>query len=240
MKNQPAIRLESVSFAYDDAEVIRSADLTVDRGEVVCVTGVSGCGKTTLLKLAAGLLVPDEGEVTLNLPLLKEDGTPNLVFVFQRGGLLSNMTAAQNLALPLLYHTSLSYGEIRERIDEALRRVGASNAAQLRPDEMTLSSRKRVALALAFLLKPSVLFLDEPCLGLDTKDVEHVCSLVREVIASTRATAIIATGDMELAEQIGHKVLTLEDGRLQNVVSNARAAEVKSLKSTKDAENETP
>ena len=199
---------------------LRDVDLAVARGELVAVRGRSGSGKTTLLSLIGGLDRPTSGDVLLDGRSLSEMDGDALVdlrrrkvgFIFQAFGLLSILTAAENVEVPL----RLVRAEPRERDDRVavlLELVGLGGRARHRPHELSGGEQQRVAIARALANRPDVLLADEPTGQLDSATGRSIMSLLRSVVRSEGVTALIATHD-PLIVDMADRVLELRDGRL--------------------------
>ena len=199
---------------------LRDVDLEVARGELVAVRGRSGSGKTTLLSLIGGLDRPTHGDIVLDgrsLTWMDADALVELRrrkvgFIFQAFGLLSILTAAENVEVPL----RLVRADPRERDDRVavlLELVGLGGRARHRPHELSGGEQQRVAIARALANRPDVLLADEPTDQLDSATGRSIMSLLRSVVRSEGVTALIATHD-PLIVDMADRVVELRDGRL--------------------------
>jgi putative ABC transport system ATP-binding protein len=201
---------------------VRGASFTVERGQLVALTGRSGSGKTTLLNIVGGLDAPTSGEVFVAgrnvsaLPgrertLLRRS---TISFIFQSFGLIPMLTAAENVGIPLRI-TGTKRAERDERVRLLLSVVGLEGHAHQRPNELSGGQQQRVAIARALAVQPQLLIADEPTGQLDSETGRQIMRLLRTVVVSEGITALVATHDPALHE-LADKVLALEDGQLVN------------------------
>ncbi|GIM92919.1 ABC transporter ATP-binding protein [Paractinoplanes toevensis] len=203
---------------YGATPALRGVDLAVDEGEIVAVTGPSGCGKSTLLHCLAGILRPDAGTVTYrdqNIGLWSEAARSRLRrtdfgVLFQFGQLVPELTAVENVALPLLLAGS-GRREARSVAAEWLDRLGVAELAEQRPGAMSGGQQQRCATARALVTQPRVLFADEPTGALDVLTGEQVLGeivrVARElgtaVVLVTHAASVAAYADREIVLRDG-------------------------------------
>ena len=199
---------------------LRGVDLRVDRGELVAVRGRSGSGKTTLLSLLGGLDRATAGDVVIDGRSLGEMSADGLVelrrrkigFIFQAFGLLSILSAAENVEVPLRLVRATS-AERQERVEVLLELVGLGERGRHRPHELSGGEQQRVAIARALANRPDVLLADEPTGQLDSATGRSIMSLLRAVVRSEGVTAIIATHDPMLID-LADRVVDLRDGQI--------------------------
>src|SRR5216117_2976518 len=200
---------------FDSTEVLRGVSFTLAKGETLVVMGGSGSGKTVLLRLVAGLIRPDAGQIrvfdrAIELLALRR----RMGFVFQGAALFDSLSVYENVAYPLREHTSLGEPEIRQRVVRNLSLVGlGSEVLGLRPAELSGGMKKRVGIARALSVEPEVLLFDEPTGGLDPTNAKLVGELIRELRAGVCDTAIVVTHDIELAKAVADRVAVLIAGR---------------------------
>jgi iron(III) transport system ATP-binding protein len=208
--------LENINKSFGSNHVLKGISMQISEGEFVSLLGSSGCGKTTLLKLIAGLEVPDEGSIFIggdccdNVPARKRGA----VIVFQDYGLFPHMTVSQNIEFGLVARKEPR--SVRaEKVLNMLEVMQISEKATSYPHELSGGQKQRVALARACVLEPNVLLLDEPFSNLDTslKDVmrEFVSSLHRKL----GITTILVTHDKEEAFMLSQRVAVIIDGELR-------------------------
>ena len=204
--------------------ILRGLDLDVSAGEMVAVVGASGVGKSTLLHVLGGLDQPDRGAVTIgdaNVTTMADDDrvafrNRRVGFVFQFHHLLPEFSAIENTEMPMRI-ARIPIADARPRAEELLRRVGLGERLTHRPGMLSGGEQQRVAVARALVMKPDVLFADEPTGNLDERTAESLHELLREMHAAYGLTSIIATHNPRLAAACD-RVLRLESGKLQDAV----------------------
>lgn len=216
----PVIALRGVSKAFDGNEVLKGISLTLSKGTTLAVMGGSGEGKTVLLRLVAGLIKPDAGEIRLfgtrieqlreeqMLPLRKRMG-----FVFQGAALFDSLSVFENVAYPLREHTAWSEGQIVDRVRRFLSLVGLAGTDSLLPAELSGGMKKRVGIARALVLEPEVVLFDEPTAGLDPTNAKVVAELIAQLRTGVCDTSIVVTHDIEFAEMAADQMAILHGGR---------------------------
>lgn len=220
MADQPVVELHGVRKTFDRNEVLRGVSLGLSKGTTLAVMGGSGAGKTVLLRLCAGLIYPDAGEIRLfgqNLDRLREEAMLPLRrrtgFVFQGAALFDSLSVFENVAYPLREHTSWSEGEITDRVHRFLLLVGLPGTDSLLPAELSGGMKKRVGIARALVFEPEVVFFDEPTAGLDPTNARLVGELIAELRSGVCDTAIVVTHDVEFAGMVADQMAILHDGR---------------------------
>jgi NitT/TauT family transport system ATP-binding protein len=219
MRDRPLIEFENVGLTLAGREILRDIALTVRDSEFVCVVGHSGCGKTTLLRLIAGLFKPTLGSVTF-------DGNPmtkprqDIAVVFQDYGkaLLPWRTAAGNVALALEAINAPKAGRA-ERIDELLNLVGLAGHADKYPSQMSGGMQQRLQIARCLAQEPRVLLMDEPFGALDAMTRQELQDEVLALVDRTKATVFFVTHDLEEAIYLGDRVIGMlpNPGRIASV-----------------------
>jgi putative ABC transport system ATP-binding protein len=197
---------------------LRGVDFVVEKGEFVAIMGPSGSGKSTLLHLLGGLDTPTEGEVQLagkRLAHLSDDQLTitrrrQVGFVFQFFNLLPTLSAAENVALPLLID-GRRIEDYAERIDKLLDLVGLGDRKHHRPDQLSGGQQQRVAIARAFANEPQIVLADEPTGNLDTKAGTAVLELLRKASRELSTTVVMVTHDPRAASY-ADRVVFLRDG----------------------------
>ena len=189
--------------APDGRPLLAGLDLTVPTGGNLLVTGPSGCGKTWLLKVIAGLECPAGGRVRVaGRDIWPGDGALGMAgrvsvgFAFATGGLLSNLSLAENVALPLRF-LGVPAAEVQARVKAALTRLGLTSVAALRPHAVSAAARKHANLARVLALAPALILLDEPLEGLDTADRATVRELLLAWAADGACTLVIAAEEAD-------------------------------------------
>jgi phospholipid/cholesterol/gamma-HCH transport system ATP-binding protein len=220
----PPVELRDARKSFGDNHVLRGISLTLRKGTTLAVMGGSGTGKTVLLRIIAGLIRPDGGEVALfgtridrmseeaMLPLRRRTG-----FVFQGAALFDSLSVFENVAYPLREHTRLSEGEIADRVHRFLALVGLEGVDELLPAELSGGMKKRVGIARALVTEPEVVFFDEPTAGLDPTNARLVGELIAELKRGVCDTAIVVTHDIDFAELVADQMAILHHGRFADV-----------------------
>jgi phospholipid/cholesterol/gamma-HCH transport system ATP-binding protein len=214
--------LEDVRKSYGAAEVIKGISLTARRGETTVIIGGSGAGKTTLLRLIVGLEEPTSGHIRIDgedIAGMKEKEKNRVRkkcgMVYQYAALLDSITVFENIAFPLIEHTSLSRKEIRERVMDKLEVLGLDkSAAEKFPSQLSGGMRKRVGLARALMLEPPILIYDEPTSGLDPLTSRLVDDLIDEMRQRFNVTSIIISHDIASCFRVAHQAILLIKGKI--------------------------
>jgi molybdate transport system ATP-binding protein len=209
-------------------ELALDVDLTVERGQCLALAGPSGAGKTSILRVAAGLLRPDSGRVEANgetwLDTERDVDVPaeerRCGYVFQHYALFPHLSAWQNVAYPL---RGLSRRERHERAVELLERFGLGKLTDARPHTLSGGERQRVAVARALARGPEVLLLDEPLSALDARTRASAARELAAVLRESEAPALLVTHDFAEAAQLGDRVGIVDQGR---VVQQGTATEL--------------
>ncbi len=209
---------------------VDAISLAVERGTFTAIMGKSGSGKSTLLHLMSGLLTPDAGRVELlgndagqlsdnDLTLLRRD---YIGFIFQFFNLLPSLTAAENVALPLLL-ARRPRGQALSRAREMLATMGLADRVDHKPDELSGGQMQRVAIARALINDPPLLFADEPTGNLDSVAGEEVLLLLKDLQTRQGRTIVMVTHDAKAAAY-GDRIITLRDGRVQQDIATGGVA----------------
>ena len=218
------VELRDVQKSFERKEVLRGVSLGLRKGTTLAVMGGSGSGKTVLLRITAGLLRPDAGQVALfgtRIERMREEAMlairKRTGFVFQGAALFDSLSVFENVAYPLREHTHLSLGEITDRVHRFLSLVGMPGTDDLLPAELSGGMRKRVGIARALVMEPEVVFFDEPTAGLDPTNARLVAELIATLRAGVCDTAIVVTHDIEFANMVADQMAILHRGRFADV-----------------------
>jgi iron(III) transport system ATP-binding protein len=211
------LSFDRVTHRYGDVTAVRDVSLDIEPGEIVCLLGRSGCGKTTLLRLAAGVEEPAEGRILINDRAVSEG--PHYLpperrgvgLMFQDFALFPHLT---NLANVMFGLKSLPRAEAEREAMRALGRVGLAKYAAAYPHMLSGGEQQRVALARAVVPRPSVLLMDEPFSGLDRRLREKVRDDTLNVLREARVTCVVVTHDPEEALQMGDRIALMDRGSL--------------------------
>ncbi len=217
------IEARDLSLSFGSTPALRGASLSVRRGEIVAVMGPSGSGKSTLLHCLAGILVPDQGEVSYGgqrLDRLSDDRRSALRrdrfgFVFQSGQLVPELTAEENVALPLLL-SGTRRGQAMTAARKWFAALGLDGLEQRRSGELSGGQAQRVALARGLVTEPEVLFADEPTGSLDSVSGELVMDLLTAAVGEHGTTVVLVTHDARVAAYADREVV-VRDGKVSTL-----------------------
>jgi len=216
-----AVAFEHVSKAFGTKQVLRDVSFEAKEGEIVCILGRSGTGKSVTLKLLIALLQPDSGKIWVDqdeITGMKETQISHvrrkMGFLFQDAALFDSLTLYENLALPLQRLTTKSRDEIDATIDSVLGEVSLAGDKRKKPSELSGGMRKRAGLARALVLEPKILLADEPSSGLDRITASEIDELFLRRRAEHNTTIIVVTHDVYGARRVGDKFAVLDKGDL--------------------------
>jgi phospholipid/cholesterol/gamma-HCH transport system ATP-binding protein len=206
---------------YGERTILDGVSLDIRQGEILCILGGSGCGKTTLLKHYIGLLKPSSGRIemfgeewwSLDEPE-REASRRKIGVLFQAGALLGSKTLSTNVAIPLEMHTNLPEPVIERVVKLKLHQVGLSHAADRYPSELSGGMRKRAALARALALDPQLLFCDEPSAGLDPPTSAQLDHLLLSLRDGLGITVVVVTHEIASIRRIADRIAFLDKGKL--------------------------
>jgi len=232
------VEVENVTFSYDERQVLENINLVVPKGKVVAIMGLSGCGKTTLLRLIGGALAPDRGEVRVAGKVVSKLSDRELFalrrrmgMLFQFGALFTDASSFDNVAFQMREHTRLPESIIRDLALMKLQAVGLRGAANLMPSELSGGMARRVALARSISLDPMLMMYDEPFTGLDPVSLGVISHLIRQLNDALGATSIVVTHDVAEALELVDYVYYMAAGKVefQGTAEQVRAARLPSL-----------
>lgn len=214
------IAIESVSKRFGDVVALDGVSVDIAGNEFFSLLGPSGCGKTTLLRILAGFEQPDSGRVVLDgvdLSGVKPYRRP-VNMMFQSYALFPHMSVRRNVAFGL-EEERLPAGQIRERVDEALAKVGLEAMGERRPHQLSGGQRQRVALARAVVKRPKVLLLDEPLGALDRKIRAEMQLELKRLQHEVGITFVVVTHDQEEAMSMADRIAVMHEGHVLQVAS---------------------
>lgn len=220
-KEETPISIKDLYKSFGENHVLRGVDLDVYRRENVVVLGRSGTGKSVLIKIIAGLLKADKGDVFvlgkdvqhLDAKELRELRL-KLGFSFQNSALYDSMTVRENLEFPLVQnHKNLKRQEINKAVEEVIEAVDLSQTINQMPAELSGGQRKRIGIARTLILRPEIMLYDEPTAGLDPITSIDINNLINEVQQRYHTTSIIITHDLTCAKTTGDRIAMLLDGK---------------------------
>lgn len=230
-RGETIVEFEDVWKRYASKEVLAGVNLKIFRGEVLCVLGPSGTGKSVTLRHINGLTKPDDGDVRVFgesvVPLSEEELSPvrrRLAMLFQGGALFDSMNVEQNIAFPLEEHTDKPPEEIARLVAEKLEMVGLPGTQRKMPSELSGGMRKRVALARSIALEPEIILYDEPTTGLDPLTSEKISQLIVDINIRLQTTSVVVTHDIVTARTVADRLAFLHQGRFQFIGTFEEAA----------------
>ncbi|MGA9922910.1 MAG: ABC transporter ATP-binding protein [Isosphaeraceae bacterium] len=216
-RRKDLIEIRDLCMRFRTQSVLRGINLTIHRGETVCIIGESGCGKTVMLKLIIGLLHPTEGGVWFDGMDVNRLGDKQLVklrlrfgFLFQMAALFDSLTIYDNVAFGLREHHICGEDEIRTLVADRLQEVGLPPGLERKkPAELSGGQRKRVGLARALALNPEVMLYDEPTTGLDPIMSDVINELILQTQQNKKTTGVVVTHDMKTVTKVADRVVML-------------------------------
>ena len=199
--------------------VLKDFSLHIQKGETLCLVGMSGAGKSVTLKHMVGLLRPTSGEILIaGEPIHDLDGKglakvrSRFGYLFQSGALLQWLSVGENVALPLREHTKMAEAEIDELVRATLAQVGMEEAIEKLPANISGGMMKRAGLARAIVTKPEIILYDEPTSGLDPVISRTIDDLIRRLQKDLGVTSVVVTHDMISALTVGDRIAMLDQG----------------------------
>jgi phospholipid/cholesterol/gamma-HCH transport system ATP-binding protein len=214
-------RLENVGVRYGEKIVMHNLSLDIVEGATTCIIGLSGAGKSTILRLLNGLRKPDEGRVIvqgLEISSLPEsqliDFRRKIGFAFQFAALFDSLTIGENVALPLREHTAMSEAEIRKEVDATLESVGLPNVHDRYPSELSGGMVKRAGFARAVITNPACVLYDEPTTGLDPIITHVLTELIIRLRSRLTGTAVVVSHDLPSIFRMADYVAMLFEGAI--------------------------
>ncbi len=221
VETKAVICIRGLYKSFEDNEVLKGISLDVYDGENVVILGRSGSGKSVLIKLIAGLLMPDTGTVKvlgeditqLNKKQLKEL-RQKIGFIFQGSALYDSMTVRENLEFSLIRsQKKFSEDQVAAAIESVLDSVGLSQTINQMPSKLSGGQKKRIGIARTLILQPEIMLYDEPTGGLDHVTCIEINNLINKVQKKYHTSSIIITHDLTCAKSTGNRILMLYDGK---------------------------
>ncbi len=215
------IEFRNVSKKFSNKIVLDDVSFFIEKGETFVIIGLSGAGKTTILRHIAGFIDPDSGDVFVDN--IKMNGASTGVraalrekmgFLFQSGALINWLSVRDNIALPLVEHRLGSIDEIKRTVDDKLRLLQLSDAGNKMPSEISGGMKKRAGLARAIVRNPRLILYDEPTSGLDPVMSARINELIKEMQEKLEVTSVVVTHDMNSAYYIADRIAMLYNGEL--------------------------
>ena len=236
---RPVIRVKDLYKIYrigtNKVYALNGVDFSVSKGEFCCIVGTSGSGKSTLLNMMAGLEPPTKGEIIVAGEHIEKKNEAGLVlfrqahvgFIFQSYNLLPNLTALENVAMPLTFQGVPKAVRLK-RAMKMLSLVGLEKYVRHRPGQMSGGQQQRVGIARALVVKPEIVFADEPTGNLDSNTTMDVLNLIRKIVHEEGQTVVMVTHDNNLASY-GDKIIHIKDGRITEIEDNRKKAKENAL-----------
>lgn len=220
-----AVRVRGLEKGFGQFKIHKGLDLDIPKGKVTYIMGGSGCGKSLLLKQIMGFIVPDKGTIEVNGEQLDARDKRNLKrirkhmgILFQNGALFDSLSVYDNVAFSLKEQLNLPKRELDNRVEELLKSVGLTfEHSKKMPSELSGGQRKRVALARAIALKPSIMMYDEPTTGLDPITTMMVTNLIKDVSAKHQLTSIVISHDTHVVFTVAEHIAFMKDGQFRYV-----------------------
>ena len=215
----PALVLKDLHKSFGTQKVLNGVNLTLGNGKTLAILGRSGTGKSVLLKLIIGLQKPDSGSIRIHGQYIADatfesmnEIRKTMGFVFQHAALYDSLTVEENVAFPLRRHTKLTAAERGNRVRELLASVGMEGDLKKMPSNISGGMQKRVGLARALALDPSILLLDEPTAGLDPITSREIDELILKLQEERKVASIVVTHDLQSAKTIADRIILLHKG----------------------------
>lgn len=214
----PILELQDIKKNFDTTEVLRGINLSVEAGEFITILGASGCGKTTTLRIIAGLEEADEGSVFLSGEEVTdlEPNKRNINTVFQNYALFPHMTVEANIGYGLKIKKTAK-AEIKERVQQTLAMVQLEEYGKRKPSELSGGQRQRVAIARAIINNPKILLLDEPLGALDLQLRRQMQVELKRLQKQLNITFIYITHDQEEASSMSDRIVVMNDGMIEQI-----------------------
>jgi phospholipid/cholesterol/gamma-HCH transport system ATP-binding protein len=228
------VEIKDVNFKYDVRPVLKGINMTVPRGKIIAIMGLSGCGKTTILRMIAGVLRPQTGTVRVAGRAVHELDQEALYalrrrmgMLYQFGALFTDLSAFDNVAFQIREHADLPEAMVEDLALMKLNAVGLRGARDMMPSELSGGMARRVALARTIALDPVLIMYDEPFTGLDPIAMGVISNLIRRLNDVLGATSIIVTHDVQESLKIVDYIYFMSDGV---VVAQGTPAEIRDSK----------
>ena len=214
------LKIKNIYKSFDNLEVLKGVDITVNKGDVIAIIGPSGSGKTTLLrcinfleKADSGKMIFDEDEFDMHSATRKEIASvrKRTGFVFQNYNLFANKTALENVTEGLIIARKMKKADAEEIGKKMLDKVGLSDRYDYYPSQLSGGQQQRVAIARAIASNPEVILFDEPTSALDPELIGEVLTVMRE-LAEEGMTMLVVTHEMNFARNVSNKVIFMENG----------------------------
>ena len=218
------IRFEHVTKIFGTKKVLDDVSYEIEKGEIFCLVGPSGTGKSVSLKHMIRLLTPTSGRIWVGDDCVSEASGQELSrirtrfgYLFQSAALLAWMNVYDNVALPLREKTKLSEAEIEKKVMDALEKVGLEHDGASYPADLSGGMQKRAGLARAIVTEPEIVLYDEPTSGLDPVTSRHIDDLILDLSKRLGITSVVVTHDLHSALSISTRIAMLSGGRIVSI-----------------------
>jgi NitT/TauT family transport system ATP-binding protein len=218
---KPLIRIKNIWKSYGDKQILKEINLDIMPGQLICIVGASGCGKTTLLNLVGGFLKADQGQIDLQGQKINKPSS-QCIMVFQEfDQLFAWKTVRKNVEFPLKkIRKNCSPKELRECVSHYLKLVKLSDYENYYPAQLSGGMKQRTALARALALTPKVLLMDEPFGSLDAQTKNELQESLLEIREKTQTTILFVTHDIREAMVLADRIVVLKSGRIMEIIDN--------------------
>jgi phospholipid/cholesterol/gamma-HCH transport system ATP-binding protein len=218
------LQIEHLKKRFGNQVVLDDINLEVNKGEIICIIGQSGSGKTVLFRHIIGLIFPDGGRILLDNEIISSPATRPSDFkrhrrrfgiLFQGAALFDSMDVGENLGFPLREHTDMNEAEIQAIVGESLEKVGLKEIFKTKmPAELSGGMRSRVGLARALVMKPEIMLYDEPTSALDPIMTDKINDLILSLRERLQMTSIVVTHDIASAYKVADRMAMIHEGKI--------------------------
>jgi phospholipid/cholesterol/gamma-HCH transport system ATP-binding protein len=215
------IKVSDLHKSFGHKKVLTGVSFTVNEGETLVILGLSGTGKSILLKNIVGLVKPDKGSISIDgveitgaKANVLSQVQQKMGYVFQEAALFDSLTVEENVAFGIKNLTNLKGAQISERVMQCLNMVGLSDIENLKPSSLSGGMKKRVGLARAIAYEPKYIFYDEPTTGLDPIMTDVISDMINHLKAKLSVTSVVVTHDIKSAYKIADRIMMLHKGEV--------------------------
>ncbi len=212
------VEMKEICKTFDGFQASDHVSFGIEKGQMAALLGPSGSGKTTILRMLAGLDMPDSGDIMINGILVNDlpGNKRGIGFVFQNYALFRYMTVADNIAFGLEVQKK-GKAEIKERVEELLELISMEDLGKRYPHQLSGGQKQRVAFARALAPRPGLLLLDEPFAAIDAKVRRELRNWLKEMIGRVGITSIFVTHDQEEAMEVANQVIIINQGKIEQI-----------------------
>ncbi len=232
----PEIALHNISFSYEDTPILNDFSLDMVSSELTCLLGSSGCGKTTLLRIIAGLATPQKGQVLIDDKLVTKNGSilvparkRKIGFVFQDLALWPHFDVYKNIGFALLETQKYDGETSKKKIEEILYFFDLQSHKHKYPHQLSGGQKQLIAIARALAMEPEILLMDEPLANLDVKRKRKILNYIKQIQHQYDLTLVYVTHDYREAFSIANRVVVMDEGK---IVTQGSVKEIKKSENT--------